>query len=502
MIAVFAFAALAQDPYAWRLAGLYDGTAVAHLGAVPPDYAWRPHDGMTESCGPAKSPDGLGVFEAEAVSSRLTPALFVVLERNGGDPLGPNDLRVALGTAGPEVLLHPMVEPRHLEIHVRGDPGTERIVELVRTQLETETCMEHKTGRAWTGHDAARVRQAFLLDPPVGADPSRKYFGGQQDPVPALIGPPDACMRLDDQATRPLPTGRGEGSLTLVPTDVWGASNRRCRSNETAGAVLSERSRWLPLRSSAESGPWPDPSHRWSGLDVTVTLAPGAASEEEGARVTLQWEGEQLLANAPLFTPTETVPGLVDLLARVPHRYPTVAGGGDAGRYTVLIVPAWQIVEALRRIERSSPQAAMQTSPPGLADGVAHVLANPDLLYVQLAPVDPNATEWPNLSGNLESRLFREPWGYTVGMDGRGHVITAGRVAPTWNQAVEAQRGVVHAAMLAGFLVLFGVSLAGARRIPDLFNPLPEERAHYWPGLQADAEGEPTAPTAPTEGES
>ncbi|MCA9573291.1 MAG: hypothetical protein KC656_35890, partial [Myxococcales bacterium] len=199
----------------WKLAGVYDATAAAWAPGLEEGYTWRPHAGMSTSCGPAKSPDGLGVFEAEAVGSRLTPVLAVVLRGEGR--LGPDDVRVSLGRGKPEILLQPMVEPRHLAITVQGESGTERVAQLVRTQLETETCMEHKTGRAWTGHDATRVRQAFLLDPPAGSDRSRKFFGGQTDPVPGLIGPPDACLRITgDNALRADAQGSGEGSLTLV----------------------------------------------------------------------------------------------------------------------------------------------------------------------------------------------------------------------------------------------------------------------------------------------
>ena len=52
--------------------------------------------------------------------------------------------------------------------------------------------MEHKVGRGWTGADGDRLRQAFLLDPPDNNRPDRRYFGGQKDPVPGMLGPADA----------------------------------------------------------------------------------------------------------------------------------------------------------------------------------------------------------------------------------------------------------------------------------------------------------------------
>jgi len=478
-----AFASVGE--YSWRLAGVYDGTSIAQLGEAESDFVWIPREGMVESCGPAKSPDGLGVFEAEAVASRLMPTLMIVLERNGGVDLGPESVRVSLGRDGPEVMLQPMVEPRYLEIAVKGEEGAERVVQLVRTQLETETCMEHKTGRAWTGHDTARIRQAFLLDPPPGADRSRKFFGGELDPVPGLIGPPDACIRADGEPPRAATTGRGEGSLTLVPTDVWGASNRRCAANETAGMALGERSRWLQLRSGLEEGVYRDPPRLWTALEIDISLDGPGQDEEERARVDVSWNGEVLFADEALFTPTDTVPGLIDVLARVPYRYPTVSTADRPGQFTVLIIPDWQIVEALRRLEAGHPDQAMRTPPPTVADGVAQVLEHPELLYVQLAAESPDAESWPNLSANLQSSFYAQPWGYTVGeLHGRTPIITAGTEPPTWDQSLRAQRGHVQAGVLASGSILFVVLILGIRRFPDLLNPLPEERAHYWPGLE------------------
>ena len=37
---------------------------------------------MTESCGPSKGPDALGLFEAEMVSNQMAPSLVVLLRHN------------------------------------------------------------------------------------------------------------------------------------------------------------------------------------------------------------------------------------------------------------------------------------------------------------------------------------------------------------------------------------------------------------------------------------
>ena len=67
-------------------------------------------------------------------------------------------------------------------------------IKLIRTQLEIELCLEHKVGRGWLGNDAENYGQAFLRDPPDHDRLDRKYFGGQRDPVPGLVGPSDACV--------------------------------------------------------------------------------------------------------------------------------------------------------------------------------------------------------------------------------------------------------------------------------------------------------------------
>ena len=52
---------------------------------------------------------------------------------------------------------------------------TARYQKFICTQLEIETCLEHKVGRGWLGNDRNRLRQAFLLDPPDGDRLDRKY---------------------------------------------------------------------------------------------------------------------------------------------------------------------------------------------------------------------------------------------------------------------------------------------------------------------------------------
>ena len=44
------------------------------------------------------------------------------------------------------------------------------------------------------------------------------------------------------------------------------------------------------------------------------------------------------------------VKGLTDVLAMVPHTYPSVGPSDDSSRYVLLLVPNWQLVEGIRRL--------------------------------------------------------------------------------------------------------------------------------------------------------
>lgn len=484
-LALLTTAAHAQD---WRVVAAYDSTSVAQLDPADPAYVWLADTDMMASCGPAKSPDGLGTFEAEAVSNGLTPTLALVLERTDpqAPPLTTHNLRVALGSGEDRVLLQPMVAPRHLSVSIDANDSTTRYQQLVRTQIEVETCLEHKTGRAWTGQDTPRLRQAFLLDPPAGLDPSRKYFGGQQDPVPALTGPPDACMQVTWDAPQLPVSGRGEGSMSLVPTDVWGATLRPCTPNEAPGRPVLDASPGLTLSLSGQVVAPPRRFATWENLHIALSLLDGDADEEARVHVAMSYEGTPLVDQA-LFqaeADEDGSRGIIDLMARVPYRFPTIGPEDDADRYAVLLIPNWQLVEALRRIERASVDEPLHTSPVGITDAVGTVLSHPDMLFVQTRPANPEATEWPNLASVLQSRTLGQPWGFAVASHvARSPIALPRPTPPSIEATLWAQRAMEQALLLASFLIIGIGVLAGLRRLPDLWSRVPEERANYWPGL-------------------
>jgi hypothetical protein len=84
--------ALAAD--GWRLVGAYDATAVLASVAAdrsadedeeetaalqPRPFTWAPNPALTAYCGHPRAPTGLGVMEAVAIHSGLSPALVLVL---------------------------------------------------------------------------------------------------------------------------------------------------------------------------------------------------------------------------------------------------------------------------------------------------------------------------------------------------------------------------------------------------------------------------------------
>jgi len=523
---------------AWTLAGAYDATALVALTGVPEEertrYKWVPSPGMSKSCGPAKRPDGLGVFEAEQVGNQLAPTLGVMLKWTGDgpfEPLRPEGVRVSIGLPDdlqtdegladkPQVRLHPMIEPRSIAVRITG-PGEVRYKQVVRTQLEMELCMEHKTGRGWNGGDSQQLRQAFLLDPPNRGLADRKYFGGQTQPVPALLGPPEACL-FEDESLRTATSGggQGEGRLELVPTDIWGAGLRWCAPGISDKALVTTGLPALPLRLGQlrkNQRITPPAARHWTELEVDV--GEGSAGD---VLVNLTYGDEVLLGGAPLFSDVridrdtfyDEPRGLIDLLAAVPYEYPSFtirdARGEVTDHYTLLLVPNWQVVEAMRRMhvrpacedahgERKPPEECpLPDAGKGLQDGVGWLLAHPEWLFIQVPSLGGRADQWMSLSDAMGGgTLGWRNWGYMVGMlGGREPIGLPGIDIPTWGQVASAQRAPQHSLFLGSLAVLFGFVWLGARRAPDGWVRVPEERVAYWPGpeLKQDTGGPPEAP--------
>jgi hypothetical protein len=179
-------------------------------------------------------------------------------------------------------------------------------------------------------------------------------------------------------------------------------------------------------------------------------------------------------------------------------------------------------------------------------NGVAWVLANPELLSVQVIPSAkrferPGSSEFTELSqdGNrytvssgqmglilsqktdqrdndaqvraeldrLEQDLLRQgyvkvdvqqrdladpmgggalgllDWGYTMGFAaGRNAMVLPADEEPTWDQVSAAHRARQHTLFLVSVAISGLVVFAGLRRLPELWTKVPEERADYWPG--------------------
>ncbi len=555
-LAVLALTACETEAPSWRLASVYDAAAISNMVPVETEdpnaaYVWVPSAGMQANCGPAKAPDGLGIFEGEAMANGLSPVLAVVLERHPDAPpnaLQINDLWVSIGETQEDFRLHPSVSPRHISLEIE-DNDLARDAEQVRTQMQMEMCMEHKTGRAWVAAGEQQLRQAFLLDPPDrNAGPDRKYFGGQRDPVPALLGPPDACVVYDPGYTASRSTsddaGRGEGSLDIVPADVWGATVRNCLPAEQPGYTVQGVSN-IPMRlSEVAEAPAPQQEPTWNELHVAL-WPPNAALGRTEIEVSIVYNGDDLVRQAvedesstapashhmgvlgngmqvftePLYEQSGTVRGVKDPLGRVPYHYPTLGTVQDPGRYTVLLIPNWQIVEGLRRLESESGEQVMGAAGAGIQDGVGYVLQHPELLNVKVRSLEDAkaggqrlqvladgteemTAEWYNIGSSLRGGIAgRLPWvsyGYTTGMlSGRKPIALLGFTEPTWGQVSAAQRAGYQGLFLGALALLSVLMFAGIRRVRDLWGTVPEERVDFWPGqVLAGSEDEGEAPAA------
>lgn len=520
---LLAAVALASGGSNWRLVGAYDAAAIGVLEPeLRTEFVWAEAQDMAASCGPAKAPRGMGRPEAEAMGQRLFPTLALVLERprttqGANTRLTTSDVVVGLGLGEIEQYLRPAVEPRSLAIHI-DDGGLTREAQLIRTQLAIQLCLEHKVGRGWTGGPQKHVRQAFLLDQPddVSGD---FYFGGQVRPVPALLGPPDACFAGDEAEALTTAQGAGARKIDLVPADVWGAGLRACprslRDVSAPSVSIRRDHRQLPLQVADESGiPQPAPPSRWAHLQIDLSRTDGDA-----VLVDMALDNEQLVTGTPLFAEGDVDASLgrrpmEDLLAQVPLRYPSAGLVGDEDRYTVLLIPGWQVgvaLELLAQQHDGTPNSDRdgdgrldeEVEDPAFADAellddpVAWLLAHPEHLYVQAAP-DTKAERMPE--GDLAAVLGKDPiglrtWGYTVGMAAaRTPIVLPADQPPTWKQVSAAQRMSAHAGFLAATGICLAMMVLGLRRLADLWTRVPEERADYWPGrTEAETEQEDMA---------
>jgi len=470
----------------WRLVGVYDATsAMAMNPETQGSYVWVPSPDMAISCGPAKAPDGLGLFEAELIANGMTPTLAILLKNttNSPTPLNTREVQVSLGNGKPQIALQPAVMPRQISAVIEGAGKTDH-KQLVRTQLEMELCLEHKVGRGWVGGDRVGLQQAFLLTEPSGG-PDRKYFGGQTSPTPALLGPPDACLgyaqgfvELESEG------GQGEGQADLVPSDIWGASMRFCGSNEKGMDSVANPPDVVPFSRSDELEVFRENELTWNELNINI----GSAATEEDVPMVVSYNNATVL-EGKLFGEIpgdEQAPlGITDALAQVPHNYPSVGSKDDPYSYVLLLIPDWQLLEALR-ILSDDPDVRNMPWPPPLnvtVSGVETVLQNPEMLFVQVQDQD-TPLDWLDLTDVMSGGYWGlTDWGYTTGMlSGREPVVLPTRSTPTWEQAASAQRAMPHSVFLGGIAVLVIGCVSGVRRLSDLWLRIPEERADYWPG--------------------
>ena len=97
--------------------------------------------------------------------------------------------------------------------------------------------------------------------------------------------------------------------------------------------------------------------------------------------------------------------------------------------------------------------------------------------------------QMPNLMGVSKGGGLTNirDWGYTVGLlAGRSEIATPSRESINWATSAKAQRATQQSYFVVALLFLSGLVLLGIRRWPEFWSRIPEERAYYWPGRQAD----------------
>lgn len=526
-------AAIAAEPQSpWRLVGAYDlASTMALEPEQRPDWTWQADAALARSCGPAKAPDGLGIFEAQAISSGLTPTLALILRREDSAPPGPltaRQVRVAVGRGQPQVMLQPAVLPRAVKLEMVPPPDDEapnaderEVRQLLQRQLEMLLCLEHKVGRGWSGASEEEVRQAILLAPPDGDARERplvdrKYFGGQRAPAAALLGPPRAC--LAEAAPAVAANGRGEVSVDLVPSDLWGAGLGGCAQTTRRGSRSRDPDELgvLPLTGGDAQREWTlsaDP--RWGVLTVEVHRENGTETGQAAPCINAAWSTrgghEETVLEECLKPDADTqsfdFQALPDVLARVPYQLPSFGPPGDPNRYTVLLIPNWQLVDATYRISHGLPRTPLQGPMPEGVNAVSWVLEHSDELFVQVKEdgqpfagwvVGEQALELTTALGSGRGDIARR-WGYMAGlMVGREPIVVAGAAPPTWPQLRRAHRADEFGAVLVGLFIWMMFVVAGLFRLPDLVSRQPWERAAYWPGRASDkpaaGQGAPDGP--------
>jgi hypothetical protein len=320
----------------------------------------------------------------------------------------------------------------------------------------------------------------------------------------------------DVAGTRRVP---GEASPDLVPSDIWGAALRWCDDSEDAPQVARSQPRPFPLKVAEALHPDQSPSSdqiRWQRLRVELDGGPApddvrvlttlSAGDAQGSTLTLTDGSTPLVRRDP----ATGAQGLMDLLAEVPRELPTVGWAGDEHRYAVLLIPGWQIDEALGRLARGDAATPLPSPGAQVRDGVGWVLEHPQILHVQVEPPDAAApvagepelaqvARWPDLmepGGGLPSGL--RAWGFPAGLlSGREPIALLGARGPSWGQVAAAQRAAHHSLFVGSTAIVLLLSVWGMRRRRDLWSPVPEERVDYWPGVGDEAAAPAATPGLP-----
>jgi hypothetical protein len=456
----------------WDLVGVYDASAVRALNPeATPAMVWQPAPGMSSSCGRAKGPSGLGLFEAESMSNGLSPTLVVLLRTHENLFLTRDQVRLTIGDPSKNPhLLEAAVEPRRLRLTMETtEDGSAAMLQLIRTQVEIALCLEHKVARGWIGGEVQQVRQALLLTAPEpsGAAGDRVYFLGQSAPVPALIGPPDACIVAQDNPQASVSST--VDTLDMVPIDIWASHLRVCDASE---GTANPTEGWMPLRASSPLKYLPG-QRTWMDVGIRVSKEAIALSYGNAPTQNIALESNTLEQSGNA--------AIADIIGNLPYRYPMFQSGDY--NYTILMVPSWQIDEALRSDGADLPNSSSLSTPAAATDALGWLLEHPEYLHIQIVDGQTKDNSVADLASSLGGSLGPRSWGYTVGYEvAREPLAIPSSVDVTSDQVASANRWTQHGLFLASAGILLALTVTGLRRLPDLWSRVPEERADYWPG--------------------
>lgn len=517
-----------------RLVAAYDITAVSSLGETEPHpFVWMPPEIVSQACGVAKAPTWLGSTEASLLAQRKTPALALLFEHPPSskvpEPMRLDRLRIYLESEDPKQAdekppeyLQPAVVPYEVRVLPEVPEAAEELLlsQTVFFQLTVQLCAEHKVGRVWIGHNESdRIRESIRLMDPDG-HPSTRFFLEQGPPVPAFLGPPVWSIEMPPDAPSWLSNlageSDGESAITseIVQSDIWGA-----RAPLASRAQYNTQTQSLPFMAGQGAACAPSGLAKRLGMPSDWSCVRPVSANPQELRVSLEVDPQDPNSAKPLAsiralgssepwsplleraetlgsTEADEVRGGVspDQVARLPRYLPQFRSQGEEGRtWSLAVIPEWQLARALRALDSADGNTPLLGAlGSSRLDSIGYLLTHPSLLRVQYDPSGMASGELGDLATPMRRTLLSQ-FGFFPGIWALPNPVFL--VQDTNISPIEpAQHATVYhresawISLLGAALFLYLVPMA-VRRLPELWQEPPTERAAYWPGRREGPEG-------------